>query len=248
VARVVIENLTKVFNGPAREDIRAVDSVSLAVEDQEFLALVGPSGCGKSTTLRLISGLEEPTHGTISIEGKIVNEVAPKDRDVAMVFQNHALFPHLSAYENMAFGLKLRKFPRAEIEKRVMEAAELLALKGCLRRQPQELSGGQRQRVAIGRAIVRRPRVFLFDEPLSNLDAPLRAQLRAEIARLHTQLRATMIYVTHDQVEAMTLGDRVAVMQAGVLQQVGRPEEIYRCPANPFVSAFIGALPMNFCT
>jgi multiple sugar transport system ATP-binding protein len=247
MARVVIENLTKVFQGPDDEGIRAVDNLSFAVEDREFLALVGPSGCGKTTTLRLIAGLEAATQGTISIDGKIVNNVAPKDRDVAMVFQNHALFPHLSAYENMAFGLKLRKCPRAEIEKRVMEAAELLALNGCLQRQPQELSGGQRQRVAIGRAIVRRPRLFLFDEPLSNLDAPLRAQLRGEIARLHVHLRATMIYVTHDQVEAMTLGDRVAVMQAGVIQQVGEPEEIYRRPANAFVAGFIGALPMNFC-
>jgi multiple sugar transport system ATP-binding protein len=247
MARVVIENLTKVFQGPAGEIIRAVDSVSLAVEDREFLVLVGPSGCGKTTTLRLIAGLEEATHGTISIAGQIVTNATPKDRDVAMVFQNHALFPHLSAYENMSFGLKLRKCPPAEIERRVMEAAEMLGLNGCLKRRPEELSGGQRQRVAIGRAIVRRPRLFLFDEPLSNLDAPLRAQMRDEIAALHAQLNATIIYVTHEQVEAMTLGDRVAVMQAGVIQQVGEPVELYRRPANPFVAGFIGAMPMNFC-
>ena len=248
MARVVIENLTKVFKGLGGQVIRAVDNISLAAEDQEFLVLVGPSGCGKTTTLRLIAGLEEATHGTISIGGRIMNGVAPKDRDVAMVFQNYALYPHMSAYENMAFGLKLRRCPKAEIERRVNEAAELLGLNGCLKRQPHELSGGQRQRVAIGRAIVRRPRLFLFDEPLSNLDAPLRAQMRDEIARLHGQLGATIIYVTHDQVEAMTLGDRVVVMQRGVIQQVGEPEELYRRPANPFVAGFIGALPMNFCT
>jgi multiple sugar transport system ATP-binding protein len=247
MARVVIENLTKVFHGPAGEIIRAVDGVTLAIEDQEFLVLVGPSGCGKTTTLRLIAGLEEATHGTISIAGQIVTDAVPKDRDVAMVFQNHALFPHLSAYENIAFGLRLRKCPSAEIERRVMEASEMLGLNGCLKRRPEELSGGQRQRVAIGRAIVRRPRLFLFDEPLSNLDAPLRAQMRDEIAALHAQLNATIIYVTHDQVEAMTLGDRVAVMQAGVIQQVGEPVELYRRPANPFVAGFIGAMPMNFC-
>ena len=248
MAQVVIEHLTKVFAGESGEPVRAVDGLSLVVEDREFLVLVGPSGCGKTTTLRLIAGLEEPTHGTISIGGRPVTNLPPKARDVAMVFQNPALYPHMTAYDNIAFGLTLRKCPKAEIQRRVMEAAELLGLNGCLPRRPQELSGGQRQRVAIGRAIVRRPALFLFDEPLSNLDAPLRAQMREEIARLHTQLGATMIYVTHDQVEAMTLGGRVAVLQAGVLQQVGPPVELYRHPANAFVARFIGALPMNFCS
>jgi multiple sugar transport system ATP-binding protein len=248
VAQVVIAHLTKLFAGASGESVRAVEDLSLVVEDREFLVLVGPSGCGKTTTLRLIAGLEEPTQGTISIGGRPVTNLPPKERDVAMVFQNPALYPHLSAYDNMAFGLTLRKCPKAEIQRRVVEAAELLDLNGCLPRRPHELSGGQRQRVAIGRAIVRRPALFLFDEPLSNLDAPLRAQMREEIARLHTQLGASMVYVTHDQVEAMTLGDRVAVLQAGVLQQVGPPVELYRRPANPFVASFIGSLPMNFCS
>jgi multiple sugar transport system ATP-binding protein len=242
MARVVIEGLTKVFPG---EYVRAVDNLNLTVEDKEFLVLVGPSGCGKTTTLRMIAGLEEVTRGTISIAGQVVNEVAPKERDIAMVFQNYALYPHMTAYENMAFGLKLRKCPGAEIEKRVQEAAGILDLTNCLERRPSHLSGGQRQRVAVGRAIVRKPRVFLFDEPLSNLDPKMRAQMRAEISRLHQRLAATMIYVTHDQVEAMTMGDRIAVMKDGVIQQVAEPMELYQQPANLFVAGFIGSPPMN---
>jgi multiple sugar transport system ATP-binding protein len=247
MARIIIEKLSKTFKGPGSDSIQAVDNVSLAVDDREFLALVGPSGCGKTTTLRLIAGLETPDRGTISIDGRIVNDLEPKERDVAMVFQTPALYPHMSVFENMAFGLKLRKCPRSEIEKRVTAAAEMLGLQDSLSRRPEELSGGQRQRVAIGRAIVRRPQIFLFDEPLSNLDAPLRTQMREEIARLHTALGATVIYVTHDQIEAMTLGQRVAVMHRGAIQQLGTPEEIYRRPANDFVAGFIGAMPMNFC-
>jgi multiple sugar transport system ATP-binding protein len=239
--------LCKAFKGPGGDVIQAVNNVSLAVEDRDFLTVVGPSGCGKTTTLRLIAGLEEADSGNISIDGEVANDLPPKERDVAMVFQNPALYPHMSVFENMAFGLKLRKCPRSEIERRVGAAAEMLGLNGSLKRRPEELSGGQRQRVAIGRAIVRRPRIFLFDEPLSNLDAPLRAQMREEIARLHAELGATMIYVTHDQIEAMTLGQRVAVMDRGAIQQIGTPEEIYRRPANAFVAGFIGALPMNFC-
>jgi multiple sugar transport system ATP-binding protein len=246
MARVVLEHLTKFFKAPRGQTIRAVDDVTLAVEDKELLVLVGPSGCGKTTTLRLIAGLEEATQGTVSIEGEVVNDIAPKDRDVAMVFQNFALYPHMSAYENMAFGLKLRKMPRAEIETRVKEAAEMLGLTDCLDRRPKDLSGGQRQRVAVGRAIVRRPKVFLFDEPLSNLDAQLRAQMRTEIARLHRRLGATMIYVTHDQSEAMTLADRIAVMKEGKVQQVAGPSTLYQQPTNMFVAGFIGSPPMNF--
>ena len=245
MARVVLEHLTKVFPGPRGGSIRAVDDASLTIEDKELLVLVGPSGCGKTTTLRLIAGLEEVTEGKISIDGQVVNKVAPKDRDIAMVFQNYALLPHMSAYENMAFGLKLRRYPRAEIESRVREAAEILGLTACLERKPAELSGGERQRVAVGRALVRRPRVFLFDEPLSNLDAAMRAQTRAEIARLHRRLAATMIYVTHDQDEALTLGDRIAVMKAGVIQQIADPMQLYGHPANLFVAGFIGSPPMN---
>jgi multiple sugar transport system ATP-binding protein len=248
MARVVIENLTKVFAVPGGQGIRAVDNLSLCVEDREFLVLVGPSGCGKTTTLRLIAGLEDATQGTISIAGKTVDTLVPKARDVAMVFQHPALYPHMSAYDNIAFGLMLRKCPRSEIERRVREAAELLGLNGCLPRLPHQLSGGQRQRVSIGRAIVRRPSLFLFDEPLSNLDAPLRAQMREEIARLQAHLGATMIYVTHDQVEAMSLGDRVAIMKSGAIQQIGQPMDLYRHPVNPFVANFIGSLPMNFCS
>jgi multiple sugar transport system ATP-binding protein len=246
VARVVIEHLTKVFTGPGGESIRALDNASLAVGDKELLVLVGPSGCGKTTTLRLVAGLEVPTSGSISIDGQVANNVPPKQREVAMVFQNPALYPHLSAYDNMAFGLRLRKCPPAEIERRVREAAQMLGLTDCLARLPMALSGGQRQRVAVGRALVRRPKVFLFDEPLSNLDAPMRQQMRAEIARLHARLEAAMIYVTHDQLEAMTLGDRVAVLKAGVIQQVAKPLELYRQPANLFVAGFIGSPPMNF--
>jgi multiple sugar transport system ATP-binding protein len=209
------------------------------------MVLVGPSGCGKSTTLRMIAGLEEITNGTISIDGKVVNHVLPKDRDIAMVFQNYALYPHMSVYENMAFGLKLRKFPKAEIEARVREAAAMLGLESYLDRKPKALSGGQRQRVAVGRAIVRKPKVFLFDEPLSNLDAKMRVSTRTEISKLHARLGATMIYVTHDQVEAMTMGDRICVMKDGDIMQVAEPLTLYNHPANLFVAGFIGSPPMN---
>ena len=246
MARVVLEHLTKVFQGPRGEGIRAVDDASLTIGDKEFVVLVGPSGCGKTTTLRLIAGLEEATSGSVSIDGQPMKGVAPKERDVAMVFQNHALYPHMSAYENMAFGLKLRKLPQAEIQNRVKAAAEMLDLSNCLDRRPPALSGGQRQRVALGRAIVRRPKVFLFDEPLSNLDAQMRAQMRKEIAKLHARLAATMIYVTHDQVEAMTMGERIAVMKEGVIQQVAEPMNLYQHPASLFVAGFIGSPPMNF--
>jgi multiple sugar transport system ATP-binding protein len=245
MAQVVLERLTKVFPGPGGEGVRAVEDLSLAVEDKELLVLVGPSGCGKTTTLRLIAGLEEATAGTISINGQVVNQLAPGERDIAMVFQNHALYPHLSVYDNLAFGLKLRRLPKAEIEQRVKDAAQVLDLAGCLGRKPSALSGGQRQRVALGRAIVRRPRLFLLDEPLSNLDAQTRLQMRAEIARLHARLEATMVYVTHDQVEALTLGHRVAVMKDGVLRQVAAPMDLYQHPADLFVAGFIGSPPMN---
>jgi multiple sugar transport system ATP-binding protein len=246
VARVVIEHLTKVFGGPNGEAIRALQDVNLTIEDKELMVLVGPSGCGKTTLLRLVSGLEEATGGEISIDGKPLKNVQPGKRNVAMVFQNYALYPHMSAHENMAFGLKVRHFPKLEIEKRVKEAAEMLGLMDCLGRKPKELSGGQRQRVALGRAIVRRPEVYLFDEPLSNLDAPMRVQMRTEISKLHNQLGATMIYVTHDQVEAMTMGDRIAVMNRGEIQQVGEPMSIYNHPMNLFVAGFIGWPRMNF--
>ena len=246
MARVVIEHLTKVFDGSKGEAVRALDDVNLTIKDKELMVLVGPSGCGKTTLLRLVSGLEEATEGEISIGGKPMKNVPPGKRDVAMVFQYYALYPHMSAYENMAFGLKVRKSPKVEIEKRVSEAAEMLGLMDCLGRKPKELSGGQRQRVALGRAMVRRPEVYLFDEPLSNLDAPMRVQMRTEISRLHKQLGATMIYVTHDQVEAMTMGDRIAVMNRGVIQQVGEPMSIYNQPANLFVAGFIGWPQMNF--
>ena len=227
-------------------DTRAVDRVSLTIRDGEFLVLVGPSGCGKSTLLRMVAGLEEVTEGQIKIGPRVVNEIAPKDRDIAMVFQNYALYPHMTVQENMAFGLKRRKTPAPEVERRVAEAAEMLGLSGYLDRRPRQLSGGERQRVALGRAMVRHPQVFLFDEPLSNLDAKLRVQMRAEIKRLHQRVRATMIYVTHDQVEAMTLGERIAVLQAGVLQQVADPFTLYQRPANQFVAGFIGSPPINF--
>ena len=225
---------------------QAVREVSIEIADGEFLVLVGPSGCGKSTTLRMVAGLEAISGGEIAIDGRVVNDLEPGDRDIAMVFQNYALYPHMTVADNMAFGLKMRKVPRAEIERRVEEAAEILAIGPLLTRRPRELSGGQRQRVALGRAIVREPKVFLFDEPLSNLDAKLRVQTRAEIARLHRRLASTVIYVTHDQVEAMTLGDRIAVMNQGVVQQIAPPLEIYRRPANRFVAAFVGSPAMNF--
>ena len=246
MARVVIENLTKLFLGPRGDSVRAVDNANLTVEEKELLVLVGPSGCGKTTTLRLIAGLEEPTSGTVAINGTVVNHVAPKDRDIAMVFQNYALYPHMSAYENLAFGLKLRKISKAESDRRVQEAAEMLDLRGCLERRPQELSGGQRQRVALGRAVVRRPKVLLLDEPLSGLDARLRAQMRAEIARLHERIGLTMLYVTHDQMEAMTLGQRIAVMDQGALKEVAEPIRLYQRPGDRFVAGFFGSPPMNF--
>jgi multiple sugar transport system ATP-binding protein len=245
MAQVGLEHLTKVFKGPGGERIRAVDDACLVVEDKELLALVGPSGCGKTTTLRLIAGLEEPTAGAIAINGQVVNDLPPKDRDVAMVFQHFALYPHLSVYDNMAFGLKLRHLPRAEIAQRVKDTAQILDLTACLERKPAALSGGQRQRVALGRALVRRPGVFLLDEPLSNLDAQTRLQMRAEISRLHARLGSTMVYVTHDQVEAMTLGQRIAVMKDGRLQQTAAPTDLYQRPANLFVAGFIGSPPMN---
>src|SRR3954447_14705573 len=227
-------------------DVTAVADLNLAINDGEFMVLVGPSGCGKTTSLRMIAGLEEITEGDLKIGDRIVNDVPPKDRDIAMVFQSYALYPHMTVRDNMAFGLKLRKLPKADIEKRVNDAAGILSLEKLLDRKPKELSGGQRQRVALGRAIVREPAVFLMDEPLSNLDAKLRVQTRANIARIHQRLRTTTVYVTHDQVEAMTMGTRIAVMNLGELQQVGPPQELYERPKNVFVAGFIGSPSMNF--
>jgi len=241
MAEVVLEQVSKRYE----TGVAAVEDVSLSIADGEFLVLVGPSGCGKSTTLRMIAGLEEITSGSIYIGGRRVNEVPPKDRDIAMVFQNYALYPHMTVYENMAFGLRLRGLRRGVIDERVREAAEILGLSELLTRVPKQLSGGQRQRVAVGRAIVRKPRVFLFDEPLSNLDAKMRVEMRGEISRLHRRLGATMVYVTHDQAEAMTMGDRIAVMNRGTVQQVDAPLAVYRRPANLFVAGFIGMPPMN---
>ncbi len=243
MARVVLRNLTKRFAGAAEA---AVEALTLEARHGEFVVLVGPSGCGKSTTLRLIAGLEDPTEGEVWIDERPVNALAPKDRDVAMIFQNYALYPHMTVYQNLAFGLRMRKFPRAEIDGRVRATAETLGLTSLLNRKPRALSGGERQRVAVGRAIVREPAVFLFDEPLSNLDARLRLSVRGEIKALHRRLGATMIYVTHDQVEAMTLGDRIAVMNRGRLRQFDAPEVVYREPRNLFVASFIGSPPMNF--
>ena len=225
---------------------RALEDVNIEINDGEFVVLVGPSGCGKTTLLRMVAGLEDITEGEISIADNIVNEVAPKDRDIAMVFQNYALYPHMSVYDNMAFSLKLRKLPKDEIEKKVKDAAKTLEIDELLERKPKALSGGQRQRVAMGRAIVRSPQAFLMDEPLSNLDAKLRVQMRAELGQLHTQLETTTLYVTHDQVEAMTMGDRVAVIRKGILQQIDTPREIYLYPKNIFVAGFIGSPSMNF--
>jgi multiple sugar transport system ATP-binding protein len=241
MAQVVLKDLGKKF-----DEVVAVRDVNLTIKDQEFIVLVGPSGCGKSTTLRMIAGLEEISSGEIYIGERLVNDLPPKDRDIAMVFQNYALYPHMTVYDNMAFGLKMRKFPKPEIDKRVREAAQMLGIQDLLTRKPRQLSGGQRQRVAVGRAIVRHPQVFLFDEPLSNLDAKLRVQMRVELKRLHERLETTAIYVTHDQVEAMTLGDRVVVMKDGVVQQVGDPLGIYQKPRNRFVAGFIGSPAMNF--
>ena len=240
MAQVVIKNLWKRYG-----DFAAVEDFNLTMHDKEFIVLVGPSGCGKSTTLRMIAGLEEISEGEIHIGDRLVNDVSPKDRDIAMVFQNYALYPHWNIFDNMAFGLKLRKLPKAEIETKVKEAARILEIEHLLERKPKALSGGQRQRVAMGRAIVRDPKVFLFDEPLSNLDAKLRVQMRVEISRLHNRLNTTIVYVTHDQVEAMTLADRIVIMNDGKIQQVGSPLDVYERPVNLFVATFIGSPAMN---
>ncbi|MCP4547891.1 MAG: sn-glycerol-3-phosphate ABC transporter ATP-binding protein UgpC [bacterium] len=242
MAKVVLQNLWKTFD----KDVVAVRDVNLEINDREFMVLVGPSGCGKSTTLRMVAGLEEITRGEIYIGDRLVNDVLPKDRDIAMVFQNYALYPHMTVYDNMAFGLKLRKYSKTEIKERVESAADILGITEYLGRKPKALSGGQRQRVAVGRAIVRQPSVFLFDEPLSNLDAKLRVQMRTEISRLHNRIQATMIYVTHDQTEAMTMGDRITVMKDGVIHQVDTPLNLYNKPSNLFVGGFIGSPAMNF--
>ena len=242
MASLSLTNVCKVYpNG-----FEAVKDFNLEVEDQEFIIFVGPSGCGKSTTLRMIAGLEEISSGELKIDGRVVNDVEPKDRDIAMVFQNYALYPHMTVFDNMAFGLKLRKVPKDEIKKKVEEAAKILDLEKLLDRKPKALSGGQRQRVAMGRAIVRNPKVFLMDEPLSNLDAKLRVQMRSEIASLHNRLKATLIYVTHDQTEAMTLGTRIVVLKDGVIMQVDSPQKLYNEPNNLFVAGFIGSPQMNF--
>ena len=242
MAKVELEKVSKIYPG----GVKAVDAIDLCIRDQEFVVLVGPSGCGKSTTLRMVAGLEEITGGTIRIGDRVVNDVPPKDRDIAMVFQNYALYPHMSVYKNMAFGLKLRRMPKAQIQERVMQAAKILDIEHLLDRKPKALSGGQRQRVAVGRAIVREPAAFLFDEPLSNLDAKLRVTTRAELKRLHQRLKTTTIYVTHDQEEAMTLGDRIVVMRDGLIQQADTPLVTYNYPKNRFVAGFIGMPPMNF--
>jgi multiple sugar transport system ATP-binding protein len=242
MAEVRLDNVRKVYP----DGVEAVRTFSLDIRDGEFVVLVGPSGCGKSTTLRMVAGLEDITSGAVSIGGRVVNDVHPKDRDIAMVFQNYALYPHMTVYKNMAFALKLRRVPKAEIERRVRDAARTLGIEELLDRRPRALSGGQRQRVAVGRAIVREPKAFLFDEPLSNLDAKLRVTTRAELKALHQRLKTTTIYVTHDQEEAMTLGDRIVVMSKGLVQQVGPPLEVYRKPANRFVASFVGTPPMNF--
>ena len=242
LANLVLENITKVYDN----NVSAVSNFDLEVTDQEFIVFVGPSGCGKSTTLRMIAGLEDISSGNFYIDGKRMNDVAPKDRDIAMVFQNYALYPHMSVYENMAFGLKLRKFSKDDIDKRVKNAAEILGLENYLDRKPKALSGGQRQRVALGRAIVRDAKLFLMDEPLSNLDSKLRVQMRAEIAKLHLRLKTTTIYVTHDQTEAMTMASRIVVMKDGLVQQIGTPKEVYDTPDNVFVGGFIGSPSMNF--
>ena len=244
MASVTLKHIYKIYQG----GVTAVSDFTLDIEDKEFIVLVGPSGCGKSTTLRMVAGLEEISEGELYIGDKLVNDVAPKDRDIAMVFQNYALYPHMTVYDNMAFGLKLRKTPKAEIDKRVREAAKILDIEHLLSRKPKALSGGQRQRVALGRAIVREPKVFLMDEPLSNLDAKLRVQMRTEITKLHHRLQTTFIYVTHDQTEAMTMGSRIVVMKDGFIQQVDTPQNLYDYPGNLFVAGFIGSPQMNFFT
>ena len=241
MAEVVLEDVVKEYG-----DVRAVDHVSMTIRDGEFVALVGPSGCGKTTTLNMVAGLIELTSGTIAIDGKVVNDLDPKDRDIAMVFQNYALYPSKTVEENLAFPLQMRKVPKEEIVRRVQRAAEILSIQPLLQRRPRQLSGGQQQRVALGRAIVRDPKAFLMDEPLSNLDAKLRVQMRAELKRLHQELESTVIYVTHDQMEAMTMADRIAVMSGGLVQQMGTPDEIYERPANIFVAGFVGSPAMNF--
>ena len=245
MAKVELKHIGKVYPD---SNAHAVTDANITIEDREFCVFVGPSGCGKSTTLRMIAGLEDITEGDLLIDGEKMNDIPPKDRDIAMVFQNYALYPHMSVFDNMAFGLKIRKMPKEEIEKRVNEAAKQLDLTQYLNRKPKALSGGQRQRVAVGRAIVRNPKVFLFDEPLSNLDAKLRVTMRSELAALHNRLQATMIYVTHDQIEAMTLGTKIVVMKDGVIQQIGAPLYLYNNPINKFVAGFIGTPPMNFLT
>lgn len=242
MAGISLKNIYKIYPG----DVKAVDDFNLEIEDKEFIILVGPSGCGKSTTLRMIAGLEEITDGELYIGDRLVNDVAPKDRDIAMVFQNYALYPHMTVYKNMAFALKLRRVPKPEIDKQVREVAEILNIGHLLERKPKALSGGERQRVALGRAMVRNPAVFLLDEPLSNLDAKLRSAMRAELIKLQKKLRTTFIYVTHDQAEAMTMGDRIVVMHKGIIQQVDTPEKLYNYPRNLFVAGFIGTPPMNF--
>ncbi|PKN00574.1 MAG: sugar ABC transporter ATP-binding protein [Elusimicrobia bacterium HGW-Elusimicrobia-2] len=241
MAEVILKNIAKIYKG----DVVGCKDINLHIKDREFCVLVGPSGCGKSTTLRLIAGLEDITEGELRIGDRIVNDIPPKERDIAMVFQNYALYPHMKVWDNLAFGLKLRKYPADEIKKRVTEAARILEIEHLLERRPKALSGGQRQRVALGRAIVRKPKVFLFDEPLSNLDAKLRVQMRVEIKKLHAKLQITSIYVTHDQIEAMTMGDRIVVMKDGFIQQVDDPMKLYERPVSKFVAGFIGSPPIN---
>ena len=248
MAEVTLEHISKVYTDGKKNKAaaKAIDDISFSVYDKEFMVIVGPSGCGKSTLLRMIAGLEEIGGGTLRIDGVKINDLSPRDRDIAMVFQNYALYPHMTVYDNMAFGLKLKNFSKSEIKERVMQTAQLLEIEEELHRKPKTLSGGQRQRVAIGRAIIRRPKVFLFDEPLSNLDAKLRSQMRIELQKLHREIKATMIYVTHDQVEAMTLGNRIAVLNKGKLMQLDTPLHLYNYPANRFVAGFIGSPTMNF--
>ncbi len=248
MAELTLQNISKIYKAEGKEksNKKAVDNISFTVKDKEFMVMVGPSGCGKSTLLRMIAGLEEISEGTLAIDGKRMNELSPRERDIAMVFQNYALYPHMTVYDNMAFGLRLKNYSKTEIKEQVMQTAALLEITDELHRKPKNLSGGQRQRVAIGRAIIRRPKIFLFDEPLSNLDAKLRTQMRIELQKLHREINATMIYVTHDQTEAMTLGQRIAVLQKGKLMQLDTPLHLYNHPANKFVAGFIGSPTMNF--